>query len=60
MNKRPAWFDATIVGGVFTTTLLAASAHMGFIFFLLNLVAVGLIAYSLVTAVKDGDLESEK
>lgn len=57
MNKRPAWFDALIIGAVFTCILLAASAHMGFLFFLLNLVALGLLTATIVAAVRDGDLK---
>jgi len=56
MEKRPAWFDACIIGAVFSTVLLAASAHIGFFSFLLNLVCVAMFVVPMVAAVREGEL----
>ncbi|MFK8083572.1 MAG: hypothetical protein AB8B97_25095 [Granulosicoccus sp.] len=56
MEKRPAWFDACLIGAVFATVLLAASAHVGFFSFLLNLICVGMFVVPMVVAVREGEL----
>ena len=56
MTKRPAWFDGCIIGAVFTTILLPASAHISFFSFLLNLVGIAMFVVPIVAAVRDGDL----
>lgn len=57
MSKRPAWFDACILGGVFALILLPAGASLGFMFFVLNLLAIAAFVVPIVAAVKDGDLD---
>ncbi|MFK7858441.1 MAG: hypothetical protein AB8B64_06465 [Granulosicoccus sp.] len=56
MKPRPAWFDACIIGAVFSTVLLAASAHVGFFTFLLNAICVAMFVVPMVAAVRDGEL----
>lgn len=56
MKKRPLWFDACIIGAVFSTVLLAATSFVGFFAFLLNVVAIGLFVAPIVMGVKDGDV----
>ncbi|MFK7993328.1 MAG: hypothetical protein AB8B87_04260 [Granulosicoccus sp.] len=56
MLDRPAWFDACLIGAVFATILVPASAHMGFFSFLLNIICVAMFVVPMVFAVRDGDL----
>jgi len=56
MIERPAWFNACIIGAVFATILLAATAHVGFFSFVLNLACVGMLVYPMVEAVRNGEL----
>jgi len=58
MIDRPLWFNVCIIAAVFATILLAASAHVGFFTFVLNLLALGMIVAPMVIAVRNGDLES--
>ena len=56
MTNRPLWFDACIIGAVFSTVLLAGTAYMGFFFFLLNIAAIAMFVVPMVMAVREGDL----
>lgn len=58
MLDRPAWFNACILGAVFATTLLAASAHVGFFTFVLNVIAIGMLVAPMVLAVRDGEVKA--
>lgn len=57
MIDRPAWFNACIIACVFATTLLAASAHVGFFTFVLNVAALAMLVATMVFAVRDGDVK---
>ncbi len=59
MPTRPGWFDACIIGAVFTTILLAASAHVGFFTFLINLICLAMFVVPMMAAVRDGDLDDK-
>ncbi len=59
-TKRPIWFDACIIGAVFSTVLLAATAFVGFFTFLLNVIVLGMFIAAMVQAVKDGDVGGSK
>jgi hypothetical protein len=59
MLDRPAWFNACIIGAVFATILIPASASIGFFSFLLNLAAVAMFVVPMVAAVRDGELEGK-
>ena len=56
MLDRPLWFDCCIIGAVFLTILLPASADLGFFTFVLNAVGVALFVTPMVMAVKSGEL----
>lgn len=56
MLERPVWFTACIIATVFSTVLLAASSHVGFFVFLLNLACVAMFVVPMVDAVKKGEV----
>ena len=56
MLERPVWFTACIIATVFSTVLLAASSHVGFFIFLLNLACVAMFVVPMVDAVKKGEV----
>ena len=54
MSDRPFWFDGSIIGAVFATVLLSASAFAGT--FILNLIAVACFVAPIVAGIRDGDV----
>lgn len=56
MENRPAWFDACLIGAVFATILIPASASLGFFSFLLNVICVAMFVVPMVVAVRNGEL----
>jgi len=52
MLDRPVWFDACIIGAVFATILIPASASIGFFSFLLNVAAAAMFIIPMVLAVR--------
>lgn len=57
MVSRPAWFDACIIGAVFSTILIPASASNGFLWFIMNVAAVAMFVVPMVWAVRDKELD---
>lgn len=56
MEDRSAWFDACIIGAVFATILIPASASMGFFSFLLNIICIAMLVVPMVVGGRDNEL----